>query len=177
MVVNGEKWPCKKPKGSGADGKTRPVSIGSAIRYLEVPNEGNTPNISMKLMKPFLHQFAPFFAVSSHGFVVYQALTIRNCTMVQFHRGGVRSLGIRWSLCHWSFTGHCGIGHWSFALDANPLELSSHASGLLASCFPSPWPSPLGRGNRTARLWTSQNLLANSRSGSDPPSPYGRGSG
>src|SRR6266516_5535220 len=25
---------------------------------------------------------------------------------------------------YWSFTGHCGIGHWSFAPNANPLEMS-----------------------------------------------------
>src|SRR6266571_1198928 len=25
---------------------------------------------------------------------------------------------------HWSFTGHCGIGHWSFAPNAKPLEMS-----------------------------------------------------
>src|SRR6266705_951649 len=25
---------------------------------------------------------------------------------------------------YWSFTGHCGIGHWSFAPHANPLEMS-----------------------------------------------------
>src|SRR6266566_9375686 len=25
---------------------------------------------------------------------------------------------------YWSFTGHCGIGHWLFAPNANPLEMS-----------------------------------------------------
>src|SRR2546425_1363532 len=31
--------------------------------------------------------------------------------------------------------------------------------GLLTSGFPSPWPSPLGRGNRTARLWKNSGSL------------------
>src|SRR6266571_2632169 len=38
---------------------------------------------------------------------------------------------------YWSFTGHCGIGHWSFAPNANPLEMSrnpfSSAIRLLTS--------------------------------------------
>src|SRR5439155_20721181 len=38
---------------------------------------------------------------------------------------------------YWSFTGHCGIGHWSFAPNANPLEMSrnpkSGGASVLAS--------------------------------------------
>src|SRR6266487_4437025 len=33
---------------------------------------------------------------------------------------------------YWSFTGHCGIGHWSFAPNANPLEMSRNQT---VSCF------------------------------------------
>src|SRR5436189_6402421 len=29
---------------------------------------------------------------------------------------------------YWSFTGHCGIGHWSFAPNANPLAMSRNLS-------------------------------------------------
>src|SRR5947199_2176913 len=52
------------------------------------------------------------------------------------------SLIIRWSLCHWSFTGHCVIGHslvivslvihWS--LCHWPLVISDRASTWLGKC-------------------------------------------
>ena len=31
--------------------------------------------------EPFLHHFAPFLALSPDGFILYQPLTIRNCTI------------------------------------------------------------------------------------------------
>src|SRR5439155_14772243 len=35
---------------------------------------------------------------------------------------------------YWSFTGHCGIGHWSFAPNANPLEMSRNRLETYATC-------------------------------------------
>src|SRR5438552_16511 len=34
---------------------------------------------------------------------------------------------------YWTFTGHCGIGHWSFAPNANPLEMSRNQVSNLRS--------------------------------------------
>src|SRR5438045_526259 len=39
---------------------------------------------------------------------------------------------------YWSFTGHCGIGHWPFAPNANPLEMSKNRLFHLP-LRPTPW--------------------------------------
>src|SRR6266571_4900566 len=36
---------------------------------------------------------------------------------------------------YWSFTGHCVIGHWSFAPNANPLEMSRNRDNLTTLFF------------------------------------------
>src|SRR5439155_22501608 len=51
-------------------------------------------------------------------------------------RGFHRLLTLCWERIghwgYWSFTGHCGIGHWSFAPNANPLEMSRNRESCRA---------------------------------------------